>query len=310
MTVGIGAGGFIGIALETVPGTYVPPTKYIPILNESLKYKQDTQWRRPIRATADMQGGVAGNVNVEGDISMEALSDCVPYFLYCARTAPVKVGVGPYTYTFTPTALAIPSRTMSITIIRNGMPMGYTGCVVGNFAFSIDSGLLKFDCTILGRDEAAVSLPTAAWGISTPFGAGSYDVQIPTATSVFDTDKFEFKCDDGAVPEFRLRNTGRGAQFIRYGERAAELSVERDFEARTEYDLFKALTAQTITIAASKGAGESITFLLPVAIKDTYEINGLSGQGDLLRAAVKYNMAQGATATYTITVVTPTENIT
>lgn len=311
MAPGIGAGGFVGIALETVPGTYLAPLKFIPILSEKLLYKQETNWRRPIRQSADIAGPVAGDSSISGEISIEALSDCVPYFLYCARTTPVKTGTGPYIYTFKPNALAVPSRTMSITVIRNGMPFGYSGCVVDNFTFSIDGGLLKMDMSILGRDESAVALPTATWGISTPFGAGMYNIQIPTASQVFDTDKFSFKVDDAAAPAFRLKNTGTGAQFVTYGERSVELEVERDFEFRVEYDAFKALTASSVTLIATKGVSESISIAVPTAIKDTYEVEGLSGQGTLLRASVKYNGVVDATGnTYTLVVTTPTESIT
>lgn len=310
MPPGIGAGGFLGVALETVSGTYLAPTKFIPILSENLSYKQATQWRRPIRQSADMIGAVAGDANVEGDISIEALSDCVLYFLYAARTAPVKVAGPPVVYTFKPTALAIPSRTLSITVVRNGMIFGYTGCVVNNYSFTIDNGMLKMDLSILGRDEASAALPTPTWGISTPFGAGQYNISIPTAAQVFDTDKFTFKVEDNATANFRLKNTGQGAQFISYGERSVALDVERDFETRAEYDAFKALTAQSVTLLATKGANESISFLVPTAIKDTYEVNGLSGQGDLLRAAVKYNGVIDATGnSYTLAVTTPTESI-
>lgn len=307
---GIGAGGFVGIALEVTPGTYLAPTKFVPILSENIDYKQATQWRRPIKASADMQGAVAGDSVVGGDIKIEALSDCVGYFLYCARTTPVKTGTAPYTYAFKPNALAIPSRTMSITIVRNGIIFGYVGCVVDNFEFTINNGQLEMNMAILGRDETVQSLPTATWGIATPFGAGMYSVQIPTASQVFDTDKFTFKVDDAAVANYRLKNTGQGAQFISYGERTVTLDVERDFMDRVEYDLYKVLTAQSLTIVASKGAGESITFAVPVGIKDTYAVNGLSGQGTLLRAQVKYNGVVDATGNaYTLTVVTPTENI-
>jgi hypothetical protein len=51
MTVGIAACGSIGIALEDVPGVYAAPTKFFPVLSESLQYQQETIWRRPIRKT-------------------------------------------------------------------------------------------------------------------------------------------------------------------------------------------------------------------------------------------------------------------
>jgi hypothetical protein len=303
MAPGIGAGGFVGIALETTPGTYLAPTKYVPIQNESLQYQQETVWRRPIRQSADIVGAVNGDAHVEGDISMEAFEDVVAIMLYAARTTPVKTGSTNFSYVYTGNANAIPTRTLSITVVRNGVVFAYTGCVVGKFTFTIDNGLLMFNTSILGRDEATQSAPTPTWlAAQVPYGAGSYDLEIPTATQIFDADTFEFGVDDNAVAQFRLKNTGRGAQFINYGERAITLSIERDFQDRTDYDAFKALTAQSVTLNASKGANNSIGLVIPSSIKDTYEL-GLSGQGDLIRASIAYNGVLDSTGNaYTITV--------
>jgi hypothetical protein len=305
---GTGAGGIVGIALETVSGTYLAPTKYVPVRSESVHYVQETVWRRPIRASAAVIGSSDGNSRIEGEMSMEAYEDVVALMLQTARATPVKTGTSPnFTYVYTGNALAIPAKTMSITVVRNGITMGYTGCILGGFSFSIEDGLLIFNATILGRDEATQALPTATWlsGIQrTTFGAGKYNLQIPTATQVFDTDNFTFTVDDGPEAQYRLKDTGRGAQFISYGERSTQLTVDRDFEARTDYDAFKAGTSQSVTLTATKGANNSIAILLPVAIKDTYEV-GLSGQGDLIRASVAYQCAIDATGVdYTITVKT------
>jgi hypothetical protein len=82
------------------------------------------------------------------------------------------------------------------------------------------------------------------------------------------------------------------------------LMFERDFLNRTDYDAFKALTSQTVTIKATKGVNNEITLLTPVAFKDTYEVS-LSGQGDLVRASVAYQCAiDGSGNSYNITVKT------
>ncbi len=289
---GTGAQGFLGVAIETTSGTYLAPTKFVPIVSESIKYVQETDWRRPIRASADIVGAVDGNVHVEGDISMEAFEDIFALMLRAGRNTYTKSGTTPnFTYDIVGSAAAVPTKTLSITVIRNGVAFGYTGCVIPSFTLSIDNGKLMFNPAILGRDEASQTLPVATWATgvqATPFGAGKYNLQIPTATQVFDSDSFEFSVDDSGEPQYRLKDTGRGAQFISFGERNVTLSVERDFDTRTDYDAFKALTSQTITLAASKGANNSITINLPAAIKDTYEV-GLGGQGDLTRAQVNYN---------------------
>lgn len=305
---GTGAQGFLGVAIETTSGTYVAPTKFVPIESESLKYVQETDWRRPIRASADIVGAVDGNVHVEGDISMEAFEDVVAMMLRAGRNTYTKTGTTPnFTYDIVGNANAVPNKTLSITVVRNGITFGYTGCVIPSFTFTIDNGKLKFNPTILGRDEATQTLPTATWTTgtqATPFGAGKYQIQIPTASQVFDADGFEFSVDDSGEPQYRLKDTSRGAQFISFGERSVTMSIERDFEDRTDYDAFKALTAQSITLTATKGANNSISLIVPAAIKDTYEV-GLGGQGDLTRAQVNYNGVLDATGNaYKITVKT------
>jgi len=304
--VGAPAGAFPLINSASVSGTYVAPTKFFPFNNESLKFVQETVWRRPIRKSADIIGAVQGNAHVEGDIEMEALEDVVPYFLLASRTSCAKTGASPnFVYTFTPTPAGLPVRSLSITIERNtGVVFGYVGCVVSQFKFSISDGLLMFSVSIIGQDEASQSTPVPAFTTTVPFGAGQYSVEIPTASAVFDVDTFEWTCNDNATAQFRLKNTGRGAQFVSYGERAMGLTCERDFVTRADFDAFKALTSQTITITASKGVNNLITLLTAVAIKDTYEV-ALSGEGDLVRASLAYQIPiDGSGNSYNITIKT------
>jgi hypothetical protein len=303
MAYGVGAGGIMGVALETVSGTYLAPTKFVPFNNESLNYQQETNFRRAIRNSPDVNFAVPGNAHTEGEIEMDATDDILPYFMTASRMDVVKTGSTPnYTYTGTPNALATPAKTMSITIVRNGIVFGYTGCVVGSFTFGIDEGTLTYNISIVGADEAVQSAPTPTWPTTTPFGMGQYDIQIPTSSSINEVDTFEFTVEDNAEPQYRLRNPSRGAVFVKFGEREVTLTVERDFQTRTDYDAFKAMTAQSITITATKGANNSITILAPVALKDTYEVN-LSGQGDLVRASIEYQCLIGpSTAAYTLTV--------
>lgn len=303
MTVGIGAGGFMGIALESTPNVYEAPTKFFPFENESLQFMQETVWRRPIRQSADIIGAVDGNVRTEGEIAMEAFEDVVPYFLYCGRTECVKTG-GPtnYQYTFTPTDNAVPTYTMSITIVRNNQVFGYTGCVVSSYTFTIEDGQLKFNVNIIGSDEDSQSLPMPTYTTTQPFGAGRYSVQIPTSSQVFDADTFEFTCDDSGEAQYRLKDTGRGAQYIKFGERTVSVTTERDFENRADYEGFKLLTSQSISLLASKGADNQIQIVMPASIKDSYGL-GLSGQGDLVRASITYNGVIDNTGNgYTITI--------
>jgi hypothetical protein len=309
MPAGIGAAGILGLAFEVTPGTYVAPTKFAPIRSESLAWKQDTIWRRAIAGTSDPLGAVAGNGSFDGDITMEALPDAVQYFLYAGRTSVAKTGAGPYTYTTSPTSNAqtTAGRTLSLTIVRNGVTYGYTNCSVVKHSWTVDNGLLVVTFSIIGSDEATQTLPTATYSTQAPFGAGMYDLEIPTGTPVFDSDAFTFEVDDSGQQNYRLRNTGRGPAFASFGDRSTSMSMTRDFISRTEYDAFKALTSKSISFKAVNGADE-IDFVMPASIADTYEV-ALTGTGDLIRATTKYMGVKASPAAYQVVVKT-TENIT
>jgi len=286
------------------PGVYVAPTKFFPFMSESLVTPQETIWRRPMRQSADIIGAVPGNTHMEGDMGMEALEDVVVYFLKASRTTLVKTGTTNFTYVFTPNAAGVAVATLSLTMVRNGIVFGYTGVCLSSMTFTVEDGILMFNTSLMGRDEAVQTLPTATWPITVPFGAGQYSMEIPTGTPVLDSDAFEFTVEHNAEPQFRLKTPGRGAQFIKYGENNSTLTLERDFESRTDYDAFKALTAQSITLVASKGANNSISMLMPVAIKDSYEVTA-PGQGDLVRSSVAYqNVINASGVAWEITVKT------
>lgn len=288
MPPGIGASGVVGVAIEAEPGTYTPPTKFFPIRSEGLVWTQNTNWRRVIRGTTDPIGAIAGNGSVEGDIDMELLADVLPYFLLCARGTLTKTGSTPaFSYEFTPLHNAVAPNTMSITIVRNGVPFGYTGCVVAsqNYGADNDAGVVTF--TVMGRAEEEVAVPVSSFAGDIPFGAGDWTIEIPTATQVFDADGFSFEVEDSASVQNRLKNS-LGAQFIAYGERTTTLSLDRDFEDRTEYDQFKALTSKAVRVALSNAGGDNaVEFNMPVATIDGYDVS-LGGVGDLVRASVSY----------------------
>jgi len=298
---GIGAGGSIGIAFETVTGTYVAPTKFIPILSETLELKEMNNYRRPIRQSAAQIGVVAGDFDIEGTITMEATEDTCLYFADTSRALGVKSGSTPnFVYTYNPTSVAVPPRTMSITVIRNGVVFGYTGCCAVKQTYSVNNNLLQYDVDIIGLAEATQTAPGSfTWPTTVPYGPGSWVVSIPNGTPVFDLDTFSFEIDDAGQANYRLKNA-RGAQFVNFGERSVQMTGSRDFMDKTDYALFQAVTGQKITVLASNGANNTIQFDIFNAIKDVYQVP-LSGQGDLVRASITYqSVLDGAGSEYDI----------
>jgi hypothetical protein len=288
MPIGVGAQEIVGIAAEVTPGTYLAPTVWLPLRSETFKYVQDTVWRRPLRGIADIAGPVPGNSHIEGDFEIECTEDILPSILRHARGAQVKTGATPSIYTYTPSAVAIPAKTASISVSRAGVVFGYTGCIISSMEYSMDNGLLIAKFSILGQDEATQTALTPTYTLTPPFGAGQYSLEIPSGSPVLDTDGFTLTINDAGEAQYRIKNN-RYMQFAKYGERTVVLKVARDFQDRTEYDAFKALTAKEIKLTASKPGGTSISFDIKAAIVDTYEIGGTTGQGDLVRADITYN---------------------
>lgn len=303
MTVGVGAQEICGVAVETTIGTYIAPTHWMLIRDENFKFVQDTVWRRPLRAIADVAGSVQGNSHIEGDMTVEVTEDILPQILRASRQTCVKSGAGPFVYTYTPAHNAVPAKTLSISVSRNGVVFGYTGCIITSQEYSMDAGVLLAKFGILGIDEATQSALTPTYVTTAPFGSGQYTLEIPTATPVTDTDSFVLSIDDAGSAQFRIKSS-RTMAFAKYGERTVGLKVSRDFQDRTEYDAFKALTAKGIKLTASKGANQSVSFEVKAGIVDTYDVAGGGGQGDLVRADIAYmgTYDAGSSKTYEIIV--------
>jgi hypothetical protein len=288
MPAGIGAAGYLGVAFETTPGTYVAPTKFIPIRSEGLQLSKAINYTRPIIKTAvEPVHAVAGPSHIEGDIEWEVIEDCLVYFLYASRMTVVKSGTTPnFVYTFTPAATAQEANeTLSITVIRNEEVFGYTGVVVGGMSFTVDNGLLVSTMRMLGRNEADQATPSPTFPQTVPFGADTYVIEIPAASPITDAGSFTFDVDDSAEAQFRLGSLA--AQYIGYGERNVSVEIERDFIDKTQYDLFKALTAQSIHLRAAKNANRFVDFLVHAGVMDSYETM-LEGQGEIITAALNF----------------------
>lgn len=303
MGVGIGGAGSFGIAHEAVVGTYLPPTEFLPIRSESLNLVNEIQYTRPIMGVVDPVHAVPGPQKVEGDVEFEVLASELAFMLYGARLTVLKSGSGDFKYVFTPSnAAEAPLKTLSLTIVRNDIVFGYAGCVVGGFEFSVDSGVFICTMNIIGESESTESAPTEVFPTDAPYGADDYTIEIPTASAVTDIDSFTWSVDDSAEAVYRL-GSAQQAAFVKFGERTVTLSVERDFENKTDYDAFKALTEQEIRILVSKSGTDQVEIFTRAAIKSSYEVN-LSSQGDLLRGSIEYmgKYDFGETESYEITV--------
>lgn len=303
MPAGLGGGGSVGIALESVMGTYVAPTVFVPVLSEGLMYSEDKYYSEQIRQETIHSDVKQSYYHVEGSVEMEVDPTNLPYWLHASRHNIAKTGAGPYEYTYTPgsagaastAASGLVPRTASITVVRNGVVFGYAGCVVGSYEFTVDEGILKVTMEILGLAEAVQSDPTESWTAPDLLGADAHRVYLaasaaaPTFGSVdVNFNGFTFRSNFNAEAQNRIR-ADRQASYISFGITEAEVESELDFLDRTDYDNMVANTTRAIKLESTNGGATFAASTSAVVLQgnrvsyDSYEI-GLEGMGDLIMA--------------------------
>jgi len=289
---GIGATSYVAIAPEAVKGTYVAPTVYVPVLRDTLKYTEAKYYSPQLRQQVLDSEVKSGYYHVEGDIELEVDSNNFLYFCYASRHAIVKTGAGPYVYTFTPTTAgtsstgtgATTARTLSITCIRNTEVFGYTGCVVSQYEFTIDNGVLKCTLSIVGEGEAEQSAPTPTWVAADILGADSHNVYTgasgvsPTFAQDLTFNGFTFMINHNAEARNNIRSE-RSASYVKFGKTDLEVRSELDFDDRTQFDNMKSATTQAIKLESTVGGGSYSSATDGVRLQanrvafDTYDVD-------------------------------------
>lgn len=303
MPAGLGGGGKVGIAFETVMGTYVPPTIFVPVLSESLAYTEEKYYSEQIRQQTIVSDVKQGYYHTEGDIVMEVDPTNLPYWLYASRHTAVKTGTTPAVYTFTPSSAGAAStatgttapKTLSITIVRNNVVFGYTGCVVGGWEFSIEDAVLRVTMSVFGLAEASQTAPSPTWPAPDLLGADAHHVYLAAAgasptftTADINFNGYTFRANYNPEAQNRIVST-RSASYISYGITEAEIESELDFIDRTDYDNFVGNTQRAIKLESVNGGSTFAAATSGVQIQanrvsyDAYTI-GLEGMGDLIMA--------------------------
>jgi tail tube protein len=304
MPAGLGGGGSLGLAFETTMGTYVAPTIFVPILNESLRYTEEKYYSEQIRQQTMVSDVKQGYYHVEGDVEVEVDPRSHPHWLYASRHTITKTGSGPYVYKFVPSSAgsastaagATTAKTLSITIVRNNVVFGYTGCVTGGLEYRVEDGLLLCTMNVLGLAEAVQSDPTEVYVAADLLGADAHRVYLaasavaPTFGAVdINFNGFTFRANYNAEAQNRI-NAARSASYISFGITEAEFESELDFLDRTDYNNMVANTTRAIKLESTNGgvnfgAATSGVILQGNRVSyDAYDI-GLEGMGDLIMAA-------------------------
>jgi hypothetical protein len=309
----IGGSGAVFIGPELTYGTPVDPAAagvgvWMPILNETLQYTEPNRYySEQIRQQAIATDVKQSYYHVAGDIVCEVDAHFLPYLLYASRHTVTKSGAGPYLYSAVPSAKGSTypggsAKGISIGIIRNGVGFLYSGCVIPQWAFTVEEGIGRMTLSILGLKEQSfvASSATPTWIAPSLFGADAHEVYVDTSglTPTFTTpdttfNGYTFTINHNGVPQNRLTRD-RSATYISYGITEVTYDTELDFTSRAEYDNFVAANFRAIRFEAIKPGGsggswgaatEGYRITAYKSVYNTYEVP-LAGMGDLIMARV------------------------
>lgn len=322
-TAGIGGNNSVYVTLEDTYGTYVDPADgtgaWVPILSENLVYTEQKYYSKQIREQTIDSDVQQSYYHIEGDIVMEVDPNFLPYFLYASRHTIAKTGMGPYVYKATPASYGstYPGGTapgLSISINRNGNGFGYSGCVVNQWVFTIEDGVLRVTMSILGlAEQVPADMGTTAWVAPNLLGATAHSVFVdasgtaPTfADAATNFNGFTATFNYNATPQNRIVSD-RAATFIAYGETEATYETELDFLDRsTDYADFIAATTRAIKLESSKPAGafsaatSGVQIIFNRSAFDTYEVDTPDIGSLVMARTVGHGLAQVGGDAYSI----------
>src|SRR5687768_12750171 len=101
----LGALGYVGLGRETVEGTPVAPTKFLPVSSFSFEDSDDYMLPEQIRGSRDFSVAMAAPFNVSGSMEMELIPHDIGPLLESAFCATITSGAyagGGYEHEFVP----------------------------------------------------------------------------------------------------------------------------------------------------------------------------------------------------------------
>lgn len=238
--VGIGALGYVGYAVETVEGTAVAPTRFLPVTSASFNDSNDYNSPLTIRGSRDINLALPAPYLVEGSVELPWLITDVEPLLKSAFAASVATGAysgGGYSHVFTP---GNTSPTFTFETSRQGyLIMRHTGVRVNTFELKGSFGeVVTASIGLDGMDRlkygGAAATPTYHETSTSPLHFDRAKVQIGGTDSAI-VKEWTFNVNNNVEHIGTLRTT-RSYSRVALGAREVGLSMTLDFQDTADYD--------------------------------------------------------------------------
>lgn len=236
----LGALGYVGYGVETVEGTQVAPTKYLPVSSFSFEDSNDFIVPDQIRHSRDRYIAMAAPYAVSGSMEMELIPNDVASLLgsaFAATAVSGAYGGGGYQHVFTPGSdeptFTFESSAADVLVMRYGGTRVNTLEIKAAFGEIV---MATFGLEGVNRVKQG-SANTPTYTDVVPFHFSGVDIKVNSGTLLATVKDFTFGVNNNIERIGTLRKT-RSWKRLNLGMREVTLALTIDFTDTSEYDRF------------------------------------------------------------------------
>lgn len=274
-----GAEAQIGWASESVVGTAVTVTKFLPFRSENIKQNIEYMDTQTLSSRLTLRKTKAGRKSVEGGFTTELPNVTLATLLkHMMGTAAAPTGTGPYTHSFTPgatTALGLTVQVGRPATDGTVHPFTYAGCKVSEWTIAATVGeIATLEVSLIGMTETTgTALATAAYSSSwSPFVFTEAALTVAGGAS---SNVREITISGNNQIEARHRlGSATSKNPLGIGVREYAGTVVTDFDALTDYNRFVNGTEAALVATFTSGT-DVLTITQNVQfVGETPEVSG------------------------------------
>jgi len=266
----LGALGYVGYGVEVTDGTFVAPTKWLPVSSFSFEDSNDFIVPDQIRHSRDKYIAMAAPYVVSGSMEMELIPTDIASLLksaFAASVASSSYAGGGYQHVYTP-ASAEPTFTFESSA-ADVLIMRYAGVRVNTLEIKAAYGeIVTASFGLEGTNRAKQgSAGSPTYSNVVPFHFSGVDIKVASGTLLTTVKEFTFGVNNNMERIGTLRKT-RSWKRMALGMREVTLSLTIDFTDTSEYDRFLAETIFDVDLhmTSTTVAGGAIPSTLRIQI--------------------------------------------
>lgn len=270
MAVKTGRLGWVGVAMESTPGTPVTPANYIPFIDCSLVEKIDVLADVSARGIRDAQpeNSQLGKQWGEGSLRVNLDATLAPYLFYggLGSLSTATEGGGVFTHTFSALNSTNTPKTLTIHVDRSGIDrLAFPYSTINSLEMAYSDGMAEVTAGILSQFPAAINSGT----LTTTSGfyyafrhatvqVGSNITNAANSATPFKIRSFSFNLNNNSESQFVSGNRNPDSIINKNLEVKGTFRVA--FEDTTERTNFYNLTKQALIVTfAGNGIGNSMS---------------------------------------------------